>query len=76
MYKTISGNASATYVPLETTGGAGTVNAHWSEAVFDTELMTGFAESNSNMPLSRLTIAALADLGYQVDYGAADSYQL
>ncbi len=74
MYRTMAGgNPNATYVPLETVGGAGTVNVHWSEAVFDTELMTGYAESNHNMPLSKLSIAALADLGYQVDYNAADA---
>lgn len=76
MYRTMSGNPGASYVPLETGGGPGTANVHWSEAVFDTELMTGYAESNGNMPLSRLTIAALADLGYQVNYSAADSYTL
>ncbi|MDZ4201634.1 MAG: Ig-like domain-containing protein, partial [Gallionella sp.] len=75
-YRAISGLGNAAYVPLETTGGAGTINAHWSEAVFNTELMTGIAEPNSNMPLSRLTIAAMADLGYQVNYAAADTFAL
>lgn len=75
-YRTLSGNAAATFVPLETQGGSGTANVHWAESVFDRELMTGYAESNSNMPLSRLTIAGLADLGYTVNFQAAEAYAL
>lgn len=75
-YRQMSGNNAATYVPLETNGGGGTANAHWSEAVFDTELMTGYAEANGNMPLSQLTVAALQDLGYQVNTDAADAFTL
>lgn len=74
-YKAMSGgDPTATYVPLETGGSAGTQNVHWSESKFDTELMTGFAESSSNMPLSILTIAALEDLGYQVNGSVAEAY--
>src|SRR5262245_11564710 len=63
--------------PLETTGGSGTAFVHWSEAVFDNELMTGFAESPGvSMPLSIVTIGGLQDLGYTVDYSAADPYRL
>jgi hypothetical protein len=74
-YKVLSGNPGATSVPLETTGGSGTAGAHWSEAVFGNELMTGFLGNGFN-PLSRLTIASLKDLGYSVDVGAADPYSL
>jgi hypothetical protein len=42
-YRELSGDASATYVPLETSGGSGTANKHWSEAVFGNELMTSVA---------------------------------
>ncbi|MDP3519834.1 MAG: hypothetical protein Q8S02_04360 [Hydrogenophaga sp.] len=39
--------------------------------------MTGFAEAApTNMPLSGLTIAALADLGYTVSFTTAESYSL
>ena len=75
-YRTLSGDPGAAYVPLETVGGAGTVNVHWRETTFNTELMTGYAESNNNMPLSSLSVAALADLGYQVNYSAAESYTI
>lgn len=66
----------ATSVPLETGGGSGTRGSHWSEAVFNTELMTGYAESSPGMPLSVVTIGALADLGYSVNYAAANAFTL
>ncbi|HXQ29973.1 MAG TPA: Ig-like domain-containing protein [Gemmatimonadales bacterium] len=53
--------------------GAGTVNGHWREVVFTNELMTGYLNSGSN-PLSVLSIAAQEDLGYTVNYAAADPY--
>lgn len=62
-------------VPLANTGGQGTAESHWREDVFDNELMTGFIDSGTN-PLSRLTIASLADIGYEVDRQAADAYAL
>jgi hypothetical protein len=63
-------------VPLENTGGTGTAIVHWREAVFDRELMTGWQERSGAEPLSRVTAAALADLDYGVDLGAADPYRL
>ncbi|MBI2736184.1 MAG: hypothetical protein HYX38_06485 [Rhodospirillales bacterium] len=74
-YRQLSGNASATFVPLETSGGDGTAGAHWADSVFGNELMTGFISGSVN-PLSILTIGALKDLGYAVDYGKADSYTM
>jgi hypothetical protein len=59
-------------VPLETQGGPGTAGSHWSEAVLGVELMTGFVDSV--MPLSRITIAAMQDLGYSVNYAVADAF--
>ncbi|MFM7070043.1 MAG: leishmanolysin-related zinc metalloendopeptidase, partial [Actinomycetes bacterium] len=61
-------------VPLETGGGSGTADAHWSESRFGIELMTGY--KNSIMRLSAMSIAAIADLGYQVNLSAADPYVL
>ena len=60
-------------VPIENTGGAGTRDGHWREATFKNELMTGFLNTGFN-PLSRVTIGGIQDLGYQVNYGAADAY--
>ncbi|HQR09287.1 MAG TPA: leishmanolysin-related zinc metalloendopeptidase [Gemmatales bacterium] len=63
----------ATGVPVENTGGSGTRDAHWRESTFGNELMTGWLNNGVN-PLSRVTIASLADLGYQVDISKADNY--
>jgi hypothetical protein len=52
--------------------GDGTVNGHWRESVFGTELMTGYISSSA--PLSAMTIASLLDMAYQVNYSAADPY--
>jgi hypothetical protein len=72
-YNTIFG-ASATSVPVENTGGAGTRDGHWRESIFKTELMTGWVGPGANNPLSRITVGSLADLGYSVNYAAADSF--
>lgn len=64
-------------IPVANTGGPGTAEGHWRETIFDYELMTGYAEeAGTRMPLSRMTVAALADLGYTVDFSAADDYKL
>lgn len=67
-------------VPVENCGpaspagcGSGTVNGHWREPVFVNELMTGYVDLGGN-PVSLLTIAAMEDLGYTVNYGAAEPY--
>jgi len=62
-------------LPVENHGGPGTRNAHWRETVFGNELMTGFL-SGDVQPLSRMTVASLADLGYTVDLAAADPFAL
>jgi len=62
-------------VPVANTGGAGTRDAHWRESVFGPELMTGFISGGIN-PLSRLTIASLLDMGYEVDLDTAEPYAL
>jgi hypothetical protein len=74
-YRRISGNPSATSIPLETTGGSGTAGVHWSEAVFGNEVMTGYI-SPPSMPLSSMSIASLRDLGYAVNWGAAEGYTM
>lgn len=59
-------------IPLANTGGAGTREGHWREKDFGAELMTGYLSGNRN-PLSAMTIGALEDLGYDVDYAAAEA---
>ena len=63
-------------VPVENTGGPGTRNGHWREAVMGAELMTGWSEEGRTEPLSAITIQSLTDLGYAVDAMAADPYRL
>jgi hypothetical protein len=43
--------------------------------VFGNELMTGFVDAGQN-PLSKVTLASLADQGYAVNVGGADPYSL
>jgi len=63
--------------PVEEDQGPGSNLGHWDEAVFNTELMTPFAEQPGiATPLSAVTIGALADLGYGVDLAAADAFSL
>lgn len=63
-------------VPLENGFGPGTRGVHWREANLDEELMTGILDAESSNPLSVVTLAALADMGYEVDPSAAASYGL
>jgi hypothetical protein len=65
---------SGAAVPLEPFGGLGTAGSHFSEDLFGTELMTGFLNSGVLNPLSIVTVGAMADLGYAVNFGAADPY--
>jgi hypothetical protein len=62
-------------VPVEDSGGEGTADGHWRESVFGNELMTGFVDAGQN-PLSKVTLASLADQGYAVNVGGADPYSL
>jgi hypothetical protein len=62
-------------VPVENTGGPGTADGHWRESVFRNELMSGFIAAPNN-PLSRLTVASLQDMGYEVDLSKAEPYKL
>jgi hypothetical protein len=68
-------------VPVENCGsaspascGEGTINGHWREPVLVNELMTGYLNGGVANPLSRLTAAAMEDLGYGVNYAGADAY--
>jgi len=67
--------ACGSSVPLENTGVGGTAEVHWRESVFDRELMTGFAETTADMPLSVLTLGSLADMGFVVNERAADPFR-
>jgi len=62
-------------VPVMNIGGAGTVNSHWRDEVFDPELMTGFLSAGPN-PLSAISVRSLQDLGYTVSVAGADPFTL
>jgi Leishmanolysin len=60
-------------VPIEAIGGDRTNCSHFDDYCLQTELMTGVISSTN--PLSKITVAALQDVGYTaVDYKKADSY--
>ena len=65
-------------VPVENdtqTYSEGSWDGHWRESVFGTEVMDTVV-SSASARLSKVTIAALADLGYRVDYTQAESFTL
>lgn len=83
MYKAEFNQPSATYVPVELGGGAGTAGGHWNEidngagltGVVDSqgrdmrnELMTGWL--NAPTFISKTTVASLQDIGYTVNMNA------
>ncbi len=71
-YGELLGTYTPTAIPIEPQ-----IYAHWDETRFDTELLTPYAESQGvATPLSILTLAALQDLGWNVNYGAAQAYSL
>jgi Leishmanolysin len=63
-------------VPTENDGdpASGTFCGHWDEACLNAELMTGVLNRVDDIPLSRITIAALYDLGYTVSYRTAETF--
>jgi len=66
MYTAMGGKGT---VPIEGLPyGPGTANSHWDEDTFFNELMTGFLNTTSSNfinPMSRMTAAAMGDLGYK-----------
>ncbi len=72
---TATGTYAGNPVPVENTGGSGTRDVHWREAVLTSELMTGFLNQGSN-PLSAITVASLRDMGYVVDDARGDPFTL
>jgi hypothetical protein len=63
-------------IPTESDGDprGGTFCGHWDEECLESELMTGELSRTGTIPLSRLTIATLDDLGYTVDYSSAETF--
>jgi Leishmanolysin len=63
-------------VPTENDGdpAVGTFCGHWDKECLNAELMTGVLNRDNGIPLSRITIAALYDLGYAVSYRTAEAF--
>lgn len=60
-------------IPLENGGLEGTRDSHWDEDTMTQELMTGYISPvGTPNPLSILTVGQFQDLGYTVNYRAAD----
>lgn len=70
-YNSVFGTA-ASGVPIEQDGGEGTAYAHWTESIFGDEILTGFIGTSN--PISVITVGAYDDMGYEVNYNAADPY--
>jgi hypothetical protein len=70
VYGQLRGQAQ-TAVPLEAYGKNEALISHWRQATFHSELMTFLLESRPN-PIGPVTIAALHDLGYDVNRAAAE----
>ena len=72
-WQRMSGCDASVPVPIENNGGEGSICNHFDEAQLNTELMTGFL-FDPELVMSRLTVAALEDIGYEVDYSAAQPF--
>jgi hypothetical protein len=44
--------------------------------MYPNEVMTGYLNKDKFQPISRMTVRALADLGYQVDLSKADEFNI
>ena len=61
-------------VPLLQEGPVGTIYDHWDDITFGNELLTGELDLTSTNPLSVITVGAFEDMGYGVNYAAAQPY--
>jgi len=68
------GYSGGAKVPIENVGGDGSIDAHWRETIFGTELMTATLDNGVPNPLSLITTASMGDLGYTVNYAGSDGY--
>lgn len=73
-YRTLTGVATASGTPLETSGGAGTAGGHWDDnarvidgvnhPAISNDLMIGFAAPNNPNIITQLTLDAVEEFGY------------
>jgi hypothetical protein len=75
-YQTLLNDKTITSVPVETTSGDGSAGSHWSATLFNGEMMlmapkSGYGEPT---PISTVTLASFADLGYVVNLANIAAY--
>lgn len=61
------------YAIVESDGGSGTAFGHWDDETYDGELMTGYLypyDAVLGIGVTKMTIASLDDLGYEVDFNS------
>ncbi|GAB4298216.1 MAG: hypothetical protein Fur0025_36590 [Oscillatoriaceae cyanobacterium] len=76
-YGQILGSFSPTPVELTVGQGEGSDLGHWNKIPnFESEIMVESGDKDEKQITSQLTIAALRDLGFNVNYGAAEEYVL
>jgi hypothetical protein len=64
---------------IEQDGGGGTACGHFDEVQLRSEVMTGFLTTNTQTGISELstiTIGSLQDMGYTVNFAAADAFSI
>ena len=69
-----AGGVSSPGVPAENVGAVGVRDVHWRSTSFGDELMTSVVLAGQLRPMSRITIQSLADIGFTVNLGMADSF--
>jgi hypothetical protein len=74
-YAHLTGSEHLVGVPVENVGGPGSRDSHWRESMLGTELMTSRVSGPGNA-LSRLTVAAMSDMGYEIDFEAGEPFAL
>lgn len=75
VYGELKGTYTQTAVPLTADSGAGSDLAHWKEEVFGNESMTD-TTLGAIAAVSQLSLATLRDMGWEVNFGAAQPYSL
>lgn len=75
-YGELLGTFVATELQLTRGVGSGSDLSHWWEDVFGNEMMTESGSPGINELLDEITIGAMRDLGFNVNYGAAEPYSL
>ena len=74
-FATLIGSDTPVPVPVATSGRAGSHGVHFRESVFGNALMTPNANMGT-LPLTRLAIASLEDIGFEVNFEAPDDFTL